>query len=180
MLTCLPEIIILEIAFRFTSCPSPVEGALFPRCIDPDAFEALAPHLHLSPQEWVQVQTEKPDKTWTVTDSCKFCVPWCSQNFPEKESQSFDSSKHSLYHGNSWHLDLSVSPNIGLVLNILKSHGTSKTPLAIMEVWPAFQLPPATEASALLVLLTLAAKDRGREGWLQRPRDHKDSTQAQS
>lgn len=51
---------------------------------------------------------------------------------------------------------------------------------AIMEVWPAFQLPPASEASALLVLLTLAAKDRGREGWLQRPRDHKDSTKAQS
>jgi len=49
-----------------------------------------------------------------------------------------------------------------------------------MEVWPAFQLPPASEASALLVLLTLAAKDRGREGWLQRPRDHKDSTKAQS
>ena len=63
MLTCLAEIIILEIAFRFTSCPSPVEGALFPRCIDPDAFEALAPHLHLSPQEWVQVQTERPDMT---------------------------------------------------------------------------------------------------------------------
>ena len=51
---------------------------------------------------------------------------------------------------------------------------------AITEVWPAFQLPPASEASALLVLLTLAAKDRGREGWLQRPRYHKDSTKAQS
>ena len=92
-LTCLPRILILEIAFRFTSCLCPVEGALFPRCIDPDAFEALAPHLHLSPQEWAQVQTERPDKTWTVANFVFRDAPGIFR----KKNHIFDSSEGSLY-----------------------------------------------------------------------------------
>lgn len=142
-LTRLPKILILEITFRFTSCLCPVEGALFPRCIDPDAFEALAPHLHLSPQEWAQVQTERPDKTWTVAN-------FVFRDFPEKESHIRFLRRFSIYV---------LCPDIGLVLHNLKRDGTSKTPLCDYGGVASISI-----ASSNWSLRTGGASDAGSQG----------------